>query len=212
MVCGQRCTIFEMRRAPTGAQPPPAPPTEVLMRTLANAVGLVALLPITAAAQAPTSDRALIANALSAAPASVADRATVVTHDGRTLRDGSNGWVCMPDDPAIPNNSPMCLDEVWRDFIDALMNKREPRAAAIGIAYMLQGDMPVSNVDPYATRPTPANQWLDSGPPHIMIIVPDRALLQGLPTDPHNGGPWVMWEDTPYAHIMVPVPPPTTNR
>ena len=182
------------------------------MRHLANAAGLVALLPITVTAQAPASDRALIADALSAAPASVADRATVVTHDGRKLRDGSNGWVCMPDDPGIPNNSPMCLDAVWRDFIDALMTRREPRVTGIGIAYMLQGDMPVSNVDPYATGPTPANQWLDNGPPHMMIVVPDRALLAALPTDPHNGGPWVMWKETPYAHIMVPASPRTASR
>jgi hypothetical protein len=182
------------------------------MRTIANAVGLVALMSGTAAAQAHTSDRALMANALSAAPASVADHATVVSHDGRTLRHGSNSWVCMPDDPAIPNNSPMCLDEVWRDFIDALMNKRAPRATGIGIAYMLQGDMPVSNLDPYATAATPANQWLDNGPPHLMIVIPDRALLEGVPTDPHNGGPWVMWKDTPYAHIMVPASPRSTAR
>jgi hypothetical protein len=38
-----------------------------------------------------------------------------------------------------------------------------------------------------------------------MIIVPDNALLAGLPTDPENGGPYVMWKGTPYAHVMVPV-------
>ena len=29
--------------------------------------------------------------------------------------------------------------------------------------------------------------------------------LDALPTDPNNGGPWVMWKGTKYAHIMVPV-------
>ncbi len=24
-------------------------------------------------------------------------------------------------------------------------------------------------------------------------------------TDPHNGGPYVMWKGTPYAHLMVPI-------
>ena len=38
-----------------------------------------------------------------------------------------------------------------------------------------------------------------------MFIVPDTAQLEGLSTDPHNGGPYVMWKGTPYAHIMVPV-------
>jgi hypothetical protein len=45
-----------------------------------------------------------------------------------------------------------------------------------------------------------------------MIVIPDRALLERLPTDPHNGGPWVMWKETPYAHIMVPASPRTTAR
>ena len=30
-------------------------------------------------------------------------------------------------------------------------------------------------------------------------------LEHGLSTDPKNGGPWVMWKGTPYAHIMAPV-------
>jgi hypothetical protein len=35
--------------------------------------------------------------------------------------------------------------------------------------------------------------------------------LSALPTDPNNGGPWVMWKGTPYAHIMVPVGPMPMN-
>jgi hypothetical protein len=37
-----------------------------------------------------------------------------------------------------------------------------------------------------------------------MIAVP-RAMLEGITDDPHGGGPYVMWKDTPYAHIMVPL-------
>jgi hypothetical protein len=149
-------------------------------------------------------DADLIRSALSAAPPSVAEGATVVDHQGTLLRAGSNGWVCMPDDPAVPNNSPMCLDEPWLEVIDAWVNRRAPNFDRIGISYMLQGDMPVSNVDPYATGPAPGNQWLQDGGPHIMVVVPDPALVEGLSTDPANGGPWVMWKGTPYAHIMIP--------
>jgi hypothetical protein len=35
--------------------------------------------------------------------------------------------------------------------------------------------------------------------------VPDPALLEGIPTDPATGGPYVMWKGTPYQHVMVPV-------
>ncbi len=30
-------------------------------------------------------------------------------------------------------------------------------------------------------------------------------MLNGMPTDPNSGGPWVMFQGTPYAHIMIPV-------
>jgi len=29
--------------------------------------------------------------------------------------------------------------------------------------------------------------------------------LEGLTDDPYAGGPYVMWKDTPYAHIMIPL-------
>jgi hypothetical protein len=40
-----------------------------------------------------------------------------------------------------------------------------------------------------------------------MVILPDVAQLDALPTDPQNGGPWVMWKGTKYAHIMMPTAP-----
>jgi hypothetical protein len=120
---------------------------------------------------------------------------------------GTNAYVCIPDDPAVPNNSPMCLDAPWLELIDAWMNQRQPQVTELGISYMLQGDMPVSNVDPFATEPTPENDWIDAGPPHLMIVTPDLSWLDALPTDHTNGGPWVMWKGTPYAHVMVPTVP-----
>ena len=148
----------------------------------------------------------LVANALSAAPASVTGEATVVNHDKSVLREGSNGWVCLPDMPEVPNNSPMCLDEIWLGVFDALLNGRQPSYEGVGIGYMLQGDMPVSNIDPAATEPTPDNQWVANSGPHVMLLVSDAALLETLPTDPENGGPWVMWKGTPFVHVMIPTP------
>lgn len=149
---------------------------------------------------------ALIADAERAAPASISRHATIVDHQGAVLREGSNGWVCMPDMTDVPNDSPMCLDAPWREVIDAWMNRREPRITRMGFGYMLQGDLPTSNIDPFATAPTADNQWLQNGGPHVMIVLPQPTLLDGLPTDPANGGPWVMWKGSPYAHIMVPAP------
>ena len=36
-------------------------------------------------------------------------------------------------------------------------------------------------------------------------LVQELGLLDSIPRDHRNGGPWVMLPDTPYAHIMIPV-------
>ena len=184
--------------------------TTILLAGLSG--GIVGTAAGQAAAKTPTvhhaslSDAALIANALRAAPASVAAGATVIGHDGRVLRKGTSDWVCMPDIPNLPNDSPMCLDAPWRAVIDAWVNKRGLTVTQVGFGYMLQDDLAVSNTDPFATAPTPTNQWLQNSGPHVMVLLPDQRLLEGVSTDPTNGGPYVMWKGTPYAHIMVPAP------
>ena len=100
----------------------------------------------------------------------------------------------------------MCVDEPWLNWLDAYANKTEPNVGRMGFGYMLGGDSPASNVDPFAEGPTPDNEWIEEGTPHLMVVVPASSWLEGLPTDPNQGGPWVMWRETPYVHIMVPMP------
>lgn len=143
-----------------------------------------------------------IAHAKSAAPASISADATVIV-DGEVVKEGSNGWTCMPD--TLPgDDAPMCNDAVWMEMLNAVGNKADFTATGVGISYMLKGDKGsgVSNSDPYADHPN-AEDYVELGP-HLMIIVP-KELLEGITEDPSQGGPWVMWGDTPYAHIMVPV-------
>lgn len=179
--------------------------TAIYAVTATTAAGQAAHAPHTS--QADQSVDAQIRSALSAAPASVAEHATVAGLDGTILRQGSSDWVCMPDNPDVPNNAPMCLDGNWREVFDAFMNGRDPAFSGTGFSYMLQGDSPVSNTDPYAEGPTDDNQWIQSGAPHIMVVFSDHAMLEGISTDPDNGGPFVMWKDTPYAHVMIPTVP-----
>lgn len=174
-----------------------------MLRQFAGSLILALGMTTSAAAQ---DHAAMIHNAMSAAPDAIAKDATIVDGNNQVLRAGTNGWVCMPDNPAVPNNSPMCLDAPWLDFIGAMMSKQQPRLTGIAIAYMLQGDMPVSNMDPFATAATADNQWIENSGPHIMIALPDAKHLEGLSTDPKSGGPFVMWKGTPYAHIMIPAP------
>ncbi len=142
----------------------------------------------------------MIASAESAAPASVTANATIQAPDGTVLREGTNGYTCYPQQEII---GPMCNEAVWDELIGAMLGKKEFESDQFSVSYMLAGEgtaLGVSNSDPYATD-TEAEDWVKEGP-HLMIVVPDRAMLEGLSRDP-NDPVYVMWGDTPYAHIMV---------
>jgi hypothetical protein len=167
--------------------------------------GILVLIAILAVTPVHAQDRAaIIANALQAGPASITDHAAVMDWGGNMLREGTNGWICFPDPPTIAD-APMCMDEPWMAWAGAWQSKGPVTIDRPGIAYMLLGDAGASNIDPYAEGPTAQNEWVVSGP-HLMLIVPGPSSLDGISTDPDNGGPWVMWKGTPYAHVMIPVP------
>lgn len=143
----------------------------------------------------------VIASATSAGPDSVTADATVVDHEGKVVREGGNGFICMPESAAM---GPMCNDKVWMEMLGAFTSGEPYEGGKFGISYMLagEGDAPgVSNIDPTATRPTADNQWVKEGP-HLMIILPNPAMYEGLSSDPADPV-YVMWKDTPYAHLMV---------
>jgi hypothetical protein len=142
---------------------------------------------------------------MSAAPSSVSADATIVDWNMNVLREGTNEWTCLPDRADTPGTDPWCITDAWKDFLHAYVGKTEPTYTEIGFSYMLQGDSPVSNSDPYATEPTGPEDWVTDVGPHLMIVVPDKKLLKNISTDHLNGGPWVMWPNTPYAHIMIPL-------
>jgi hypothetical protein len=155
-------------------------------------------------ASASAADKqAMIDDAISAAPDRIAKKATIMDWAGNTLQKGTNGFTCFPTPPNLKGTAPMCLDKPWMAWADAWMNKKPFKASGVGTAYMLAGDGGASNIDPFAKEATADNQWIVEGP-HLMTIVPDAAALEGISTDSKNGGPYVMWKGTPYAHIMIP--------
>jgi hypothetical protein len=159
---------------------------------------------------AAPSDSQLIASAMKAAPPSVAKGATIVAMnaDGtmRTLRKGTNGFTCMPDNPATPGPDPMCLDPNAMAWAQAWMGHKTPPAGKVGFMYMLAGGTDASNTDPYATKPTATNHWVKTGP-HVMIVGGDQAFYASYPkdADPVTSVPYIMWAGTPYQHLMAPV-------
>jgi hypothetical protein len=168
----------------------------------------------TAAAETKTSTASTassdpVASAESAAPASLAHDAAVVTADSngamKQVRAGKNGWTCMPDSPATPGPDPMCFDANAGNWADAWVHHKAPPDGTPGVIYMLEGGTDASNTDPYATKPTADNDWVKTGP-HIMLVG-SKAMLAGYPSGakPDTSAPYVMWAGTPYAHLMVPV-------
>ena len=172
------------------------------------AFGLVHAGPVAGQEGGDTQEK--IENAMAAAPASLAENATILDYEvddaGNfiVLREGSNGWSCFPDTPGTPTDDPMCFDETWMDWITALVAGEEPSTQTLGLAYMLLGGSDASNTDPMATEPAPGDEWVVS-PPHVMILLPGDLAETGLSTEHGAGVPWIMWAGTPYEHIMMPV-------
>ena len=172
-----------------------------MRRTVIAALAVAVYLPLSAQAQ----DReAKIKNAMSAAPASIAEHATIMDWDNTELRAGTNDWTCFPAMPDTPADDPMCADTQGMKVLDAWLNERTPEVTELGFIYHLQGWASASMTDPLATEPAPGEQWT-VGPSLLVIFTPDLDALESLPTDPMSGGPWVMYKGTPYVHIMVPV-------
>lgn len=165
------------------------------------------------AAEAPRNeatgeDAPLIASAMSAAPEFIARGATILvrteTGQPRTIREGTNGWTCFPDNPKTPGNMPMCADRAGMAWMQATMMKREPPEGPVSVAYMLQGSAFPSLDDPTVKEPAAGAKWMVTGP--ILMIMNVRGRLAGIPAEsPNLNEPFVMWKDTPYEHLMVPV-------
>ncbi len=164
----------------------------------------VAVFPSAACAQEVDPEE-VIRSALSAGPASITNDAAVMDWDLNEVRAGTNGWTCLPDRADTEGNDPWCVNAPWLNFLRAYVGQTEPTYTEVGVAYMLMGDSPVSNSDPYATEPTTEDDWVTDLGAHLMMLLPDRSNLEGISTDHRNGGHWVMWPNTPYAHIMIPV-------
>ena len=174
-------------------------------KTVTKSVLILALV-ITAIgpAMAGSDKDKLIAQARAAAPVAVSADATIVIN-GEVAVEGSNGWTCMPD--TMPGDgAAMCNDALWMEMMTAVSSQAPFKASGIGISYMLLGEPPgsgVSNSTPYHPDRLNAHDYVETGP-HLMVIVP-KEMLEGITTDPSGGGPYVMWKDTDYAHIMIPV-------
>jgi hypothetical protein len=148
-------------------------------------------------------NKAKIARALSAGPAEITRNARVVDMDSQgkmtVLREGSNGFTCMPGNPKVIGDPPMCEDAASMQWgADFKAHKPKPTNMVPGITYMLAGATQRSDTDPYdkTSPPIPIG-------PHWMIMWPFDPKATGLPTKHRKTGAYIMWAGSPYAHLHV---------
>jgi hypothetical protein len=98
------------------------------------------------------STQVKIARAISAGRMNVASAAKIIDTDSQgklvVLREGSNGFTCMPGNLKVVGEPPMCVDAAamqWYD--DAKAHKPKPTNTVPGITYMLAGATQRSDSD-----------------------------------------------------------------
>ena len=149
-----------------------------------------------------------------AAPDFIGNFATVIGSDGKVLKEGTNGWTClaftanMMGDSMDPRMAtPACMDSNAMAWADAYMNQEVPKLKNDGWAWMIHGDTGADNFRAFSEGDkagTDPEDWIESGA-HLMLMPKDPSSLDNTTTDFTTGSPYVMFKDTPYVHLMIPV-------
>tara|TARA_B100000886_G_scaffold143986_1_gene97880 strand:+ start:556 stop:1170 length:615 start_codon:yes stop_codon:yes gene_type:complete len=149
-----------------------------------------------------------------AAPDFIGNFATVIGSDGKVLKEGTNGWTClaftanMMGDSMDPRMAtPACMDSNAMAWANAYMNQEVPKLKNDGWAWMIHGDTGADNFRAFSEGDkagTDPEDWIESGA-HLMLMPKDPSSLDNTTTDFTTGSPYVMFKDTPYVHLMIPV-------
>jgi hypothetical protein len=183
---------------------------------IVSATALIVVLGFTTASPAQDTGKSpipkmskdqLISLAMSAAPETISRDATIMIPgpDGKLMeaKKGTNGFTCIPDIDGQAKPDPICADEPSMQWVNDLMaNAPKPSNTVPGIAYMAQGGWHFEKDGKILMKPEPGAEAVEE-PPHWMVFWPFDAKADGLPSKPSQFGTWVMWGDTPYAHLMI---------
>ncbi len=158
-----------------------------------------------------------IAEAVSALPDNMRDGARVLGYRGTalvTLREGTNGMVCLADDPADDRLHVACYHESLEPF---MARGRELRAEGksrdevqrLRLAEIEAGALRVP--ERWAALYTLTGGTFDAdagtiagGRGNSVIYVPyATAATLGISEQPARDRPWLMNPGTPWAHVMI---------
>ena len=149
----------------------------------------------------------------SAAPAFIGDYATVIGASGEVLREGTNGWRCEPFMPMPKGGfkdahsaAPACSDKNSVAWANAYKAGTIPEMEADGWMWMIHGDLGVDNftIGTDGQKDAGHKHYIESGA-HMMLMPKDPSSLDGQSSDYTTGAPYVMFQGTPYAHLMIPL-------
>lgn len=172
------------------------------------------LAPLALHAQQPVSKASnltkaeYIAAAEKAAPPSISANAAIIRLEmgGKITkyRDGTNGFTCLFGLPGDPEEAPLCGDANTVQWLsDAMSGKPKPTNTVAGIAYMGAGGAHYENAAGENVMEGGAGIKVVKEPPHWMVFAPFDPKVTGLPTKPVEHGVWIMFDGTPYSHLMV---------
>jgi hypothetical protein len=144
--------------------------------------------------------------ALSAAPPHLVKEVGVMVYgpEGKLTeaRPSTNGFTCIPTVMNLPDPDPMCMDAAVHQWMMDLMNHApKPTNTVPGIAYMARGGSHFEKDGKVVMSGDGAHVVKE--PPHWMIMWPFESGPTKLPTTPNPSGSYIMFDGTPYAHLMV---------
>lgn len=144
--------------------------------------------------------------ALSGAPPHLVKEVGVMIYgaDGKLTesKKSTNGFTCIPTVMNLPDPDPMCMDAAVQQWMNDLMDGApKPTNTVPGIAYMARGGSHFEKEGKVVMGGDGAKTVKE--PPHWMLMWPFDAEATKLPTAPNVSGVYIMFEGTPYAHLMI---------
>jgi hypothetical protein len=153
------------------------------------------------------SEKEQTALALSAAPQDIAKEAGVMVFgaDGKLteVKKSENGFTCIPTVMNLPVPDPICMDGAANQWMTDIMNNApKPSNTLPGIAYMAHGGSHFEK-NKKVVMQQEAGAKIVKEPPHWMVMWPFDPAVTKLPTAPNPSGSYIMFDGSPYAHLMV---------
>ena len=151
---------------------------------------------------------AQIEMAMNAAPASVSMDATIMVFgpDGTLVeaKKGTNGFTCIPDIGGQEQPDPFCGNAPAMQWVNDLVKGSErPSNTEPGVAYMMQGGWHWEKDGKIIMDKNETGAMRVKEPPHWMVFWPFGSKDSMLPVVPGKFGAYIMWDGTPYAHLMI---------